>query len=589
MEQTIREAPASPLITVRDDAAHTSDRPNDEPLICADNIQGNSLAGFLKDYQHLLFLRITDAASFKGWLTREIPYVATVAEVLAFNRLFKTLRARRKTEGGIKATWLNIAFTAEGLRQLLDAADVDDGVRGFADAAFKAGLFLRSSVLNDPPQPQAEGYPGNWLFGGSAEKEPHAVMICQSDDPNDLERQVDHLRTSLEGETVGGKIRVGGATIIYEQPGATLPDPLKGHEHFGFLDGVSQPGIRGKLSDDVHDLITLRQNPNDASQGKPGQDCLYPGEFVFGYLRQDPNASDIGASTGSFSKARAQDAADWTDDGSFLVIRRLRQNVAAFKQYLQQNAAAQDLTEDELGAALVGRHKHGAPVIATSNDDLSLGADDCRNNFFEFQQAPVSGRAPNDATTQCDPGTPPSEDPTGRRCPFTAHIRKVYPRDDTSTSIQQLKEPDTQTHRLLRRGIPFGGPFDPDSTNDDGNRGLLFAAYQSSIVNQFEFVTTRWANNVDFKENGVGPDPIIGQMGANRSRTVQTAFTNDDQRFHEPTLSLPQDFVIPTGGAYFFAPSIDALWFLAGVNDEPSQCKGHHVPPQPPKPPAPPY
>ena len=44
-------------------------------------------------------------------------------------------------------------------------------------------------------------------------------------------------------------------------------------------------------------------------------------------------------------------------------------------------------------------------------------------------------------------------DLTGAVCPFAGHIRKTYPRDDTSDSIPDLEENTTQTHRLLRRGI----------------------------------------------------------------------------------------------------------------------------------------
>src|SRR5437899_2177985 len=115
----------------------------------------------------------------------------------------------------------------------------------------------------------------------------------------------------------------------------------------------------------------------------------------------------------------------------------------------------------------------------------------------------------------------PSRTPPAR-CPFAGHIRKAYPRDDRSESIPSLGEVTTQTHRLLRRGIPFGpasastfsAPLD-----DTADRGLLFLAYQVSIVDQFEFVTRNWVNNSDFKADGAGHDPIIGQNADDPSRT----------------------------------------------------------------------
>jgi len=90
----------------------------------------------------------------------------------------------------------------------------------------------------------------------------------------------------------------------------------------------------------------------------------------------------------------------------------------------------------------------------------------------------------------------------------------------------------------------------------------VFAAYQTSIVDQFEFVTQRWVNSPGFKETGTGHDPIIGQNntpGEQRKRTFKVTIDGKPQE-----LSTQSDWVIPTGGGYFFAPSIDALCLLTG-------------------------
>src|ERR1043166_8895098 len=108
-----REAPAVALTVNGADPARPD--AHGEPLLDVKNIQGNILAGFNKDFQTLLFLRIDDVPSFKAWLADFALLVATAEEVLAFNRLFKLTRDRRHYSGTVKASWINIAFTHAAL------------------------------------------------------------------------------------------------------------------------------------------------------------------------------------------------------------------------------------------------------------------------------------------------------------------------------------------------------------------------------------------------------------------------------------------------------------------------------------------
>jgi Dyp-type peroxidase family len=497
------EAPAVPT--------EIDHRASEEVLEVAE-IQGNSVAGFNKDFQTLLFLRIDEPALFKPWLGRFADVVATAEEVIAFNRLFKQVSARRH-RGSVKASWINIAFSYAGLTKLTkDAGE-------FTDNAFRTGLVARAAELGDPTAEDAEGNPKHWLVrdgDGGAD----VVIVVAADTLDDLSFEV----TQVERAVYAHDVRCG-ATVVFKEEGRTQPGALAGHEHFGFKDGISQPGIRGRASHDGNYFLTPSQNPADPRHGKPGQALIWPGEFVFGYRGESDEHVGDGV------------APDWACNGSYLVFRRLRQDVFKFHAFLYRRAGVYGLTPDALGARFVGRWASGAPVIHSPHrDDPLLAADDRANNRFRF------GR-----------------DPNGDICPFSSHIRKAFPRDDVPAAV------NAHAHRLLRRGIPFG----PSSRStpsvpveDDVDRGLLFMAYMTSITEQFEFVLKNWVNKTNFKEDGAELDAVMGQpSGANGARRRSFGLRADERNYR---LTTTDDWVIPTGGGYFFAPSICALKNVLG-------------------------
>nr|WP_301002056.1 Dyp-type peroxidase [Capsulimonas corticalis] len=503
----------------------------------------------------------------------------------------------------MRSTWMNIAFTFQALSALEDVVpgllDTD-----FKDQAFVEGLAERSHRLGDAP-----GSPDGWFVGGER-AQPLVIVQIASDTREDLATEVNRIEDSIyAGHVADGKCLGSGARITFKQNGANLPGNLSGHEHFGFLDGISQPGIRGLLSSDPRDVLTLRQNPakrdqpsqngqpGTPAQGKPGQDLLWSGEFVFGYPKQNsqPNADWDGPNP--IPGPIAEAGPTWAKNGSFLVFRRLRQDVGGFHAFLKTTATNNNVLNPTTGSApalvgsrLVGRWASGAPVLREPDQDNStLGNDDCANNNFEFGGATANIPAPPSDPFSCtDEFAPPSPgDTAGQVCPFSAHIRKVYPRDDTPLQTggygavagatppgcpanATLNEPDTQTHRLLRRGIPYGdiSASTPTSPVDDNvDRGLLFFAYQTSIERQFEFVTRCWANNPDFKEPGAGVDPIIGQVNnadGTRTRHFQTVIPDANGTPQSVALTTEKDWVLPTGGGYFFSPSLSALRMLSG-------------------------
>ena len=69
-----------------------------EPVLEVNDIQGNILAGFSKDHQKFVFLSIKDLKGAKEWLRNIHGHISSTTEVLHFNRLFRSLRARTLRE-----------------------------------------------------------------------------------------------------------------------------------------------------------------------------------------------------------------------------------------------------------------------------------------------------------------------------------------------------------------------------------------------------------------------------------------------------------------------------------------------------------
>lgn len=525
--------------------------PAREPLLDIHDIQGNILAGFNKDHQRLIALRIHDVSTARRWLRRIAPQISSLAEVYQFNALFRMTRARAGHDpAGLIATWANIAFSHPGLETLISAA----AANGVPDEPFRVGLPARAGFLGDVPPPGQSDPMANWVIGGTG-RVPDILLIVASDDAGQLDRAADRLRP---GPGDGS----GAPEVIWEELGQTRPD-LPGHEHFGFKDGISQPAVRGLVSRRPDIFLTPRllapPAPGEIEFARPGQPLVWPGQFVFGYPATDGSS---GSGGGPIPPGKLDPA--WLRNGSLLVFRRLRQDVAAFTAFIRTtaanlaaNPAFGGMTPAHLGALLVGRWASGAPILRSPQKDLpALAACPLANNDFLYT---VNTPPPIFRPGVSDPAMAfplAVADTAGVVCPHAAHIRKVNPRDQ-DTDLGDLF--DTLTRRILRRGIPYGPPLADPSTDDGVDRGLHFLCYQTSIEDQFEKLQTDWANSVN-NPKPLGHDFIIGQTpDQQRSLQLLTA----DQSDAIP-VTAPRQWVTPTGGGYFFAPSLSALRDVLG-------------------------
>ena len=525
-----------------------------EPYLDGHQIQGSVLPGFMKPHMAVLGLRIEDVGGAKAWLAELAPTVTTLAQAMVSNlavREFRGLGRERIERLGMippdmDDAWLSVAFSCEGMARLLAGGPGAQDLAAFADAGFRAGMAARSSLLGDPQEPSAEGHPANWVVGSPGGEAVDVLAVVGADYPQTGEGLLDWVRERARGS---------GLTVVYEEWGHKL-DPI-GREHFGFQDGVSQPGVRGYYSDDPGSYVTPRTIepsvvPDTWLYGLPGQNLVWPGEFVFGYAKSaaDPLMAGRVNLPGPW----------WSRNGSYLVFRRLRQDVAGFWRWVDEQArdlrrapGFESVTPEWLAARIVGRWPSGAPVSRRPDaDDPWLGANRLANDDFGYAASAV-------APPQSDSGEwPPAEaDPLGLVCPMSAHIRKVNARETPSDLGGRRASFE---RRLLRRGLPYGERLAPPFGEDPraGDRGLLFLSYQASIEDQFEFVSRSWMNSPTNPRSPSGHDLLVGQNatpGANRERRA-AVFAQDGRHV---TLTAPADFVIPTGGGYFFSPSIEAL------------------------------
>jgi Dyp-type peroxidase family len=310
----------------------------------------------------------------------------------------------------------------------------------------------RGARLSDPPRSAWESpYRDNRV---------DAMLLLACDDQSELRTYVNRALKSIAG--FGRRIEL--------ERGITLRDVNEmAIEHFGFADGISQPSVFAESA-----ALVLPRH------------LLVP----------DTLANDKSAF------------------GSYLVYRKLEQDVARFESAVEKLADDTGVSADYAGAMILGRFKDGTPL---THSTAPAG-----NRLHD-----IDFRGHNDVS--------------GAKCPLHSHIRKVHPRINSRGGTASIP--------LVRRGFPYG-VYDRQPGRKNKAVGLLFLAFQADIGRQFGLMTAEWVNNPKFPDPNTGTDALIGNTQAGPQQWPGARGGGSD------TACTLGRFVTMRGGEFFFAPSL---------------------------------
>jgi deferrochelatase/peroxidase EfeB len=404
-------------------------------------------------------------------------------------------------------TCFNIGLTYEGLRALgTPSASLEMFPNEFVE-----GMTARALKLGDVG-PSA---PENWPAPFNEPRRIHLIATIYAENVEQLNAVQE--RALADGEAL---------TLLGTREGCGFPDDVV---HFGYRDNITQPRFE--------EVPDPQRHPDRQPRAPLGTVLLGHPTNLEGLTWRVPHPVELG------------------HNGTFNAFRVLKQDVAGFEKYLDQ--AASDLLNhprvDELlppgaeakigadlsrpaalreivAANLCGRWRDGTPLA------LSADAPDPKADLTDFDYVGVGDS----------------------RCPHGAHIRRCNPRG--GQIVQRIAN---NSRRLVRRGVPYGPPYDPAEPReaDEPERGLLGNFIGASLGAQFEAMSCDWLNLglQDPRITGSN-DPISGGNNPGTSWFDLPLKAGGAIKLR----GLPQ-FVATRGGAYTFLPSLSAIRYLGSL------------------------
>ncbi len=496
-------------------------RPTERPVYDRDDVQGGIVTAY-EGVTHgclllVAFKGTTGLAKFLGWLAKT---------------------ASRDGQPPVPGMpFLNIHFSYEGLR----AAGLSEEQLALFPEDFRQGMEARASVLGD----FRINHPRRWRlpernFGARSDKSRreielsavHAVIqmrFAGSGDADDGGAAAEENLYNRVTELVSAHDTL--LDVLHIQPLVRhLNEAGEVREHFGFTDGNSQPVI----------------DPADQSKNKVyDRNLAQLGEFLLGYANEADAAPD---------ESNTLERSEWLRNGTFLVVRKLSQDVERLLSAVGNASKTEKGEIDEekrelILAKMMGRKRTGESLVTAAP-----------GNDFDYE-----------------------DDKDGALCPFHAHIRRANPRRKDGPEVPS--PPGGRTPRIMRRSMSYGPLFkeiDPavgdspgqlastankkssrDDAPNESPRGLVFMAYNASISEQFE-VIQRWISGGNSTAGYSGQsDPFMGLDPNGQQRYFR--FEDKGQIYRvaldgtDTPLEESRPFVRLQWGAYLFTPSITAL------------------------------
>lgn len=405
---------------------------------------------------------------------------------------------------------LNLGITWPGLGALGLAAEI---LAGFP-AAYREGPAVRA-VAADPDFPEGVGLgdvgesaPAHWILGGPGKDTVHAMLSLYTDEHR--ERRLEEISLRLRK-----LFAAHGVSELSAHDANALPNDVV---HFGYRDGIAQPQIRGAPGRERADMQPEAE-PGDFLLG-----CDYTNVYGGNYLGVLPPALGDNASYGAF--------------------RILRQDVSGFERLLVELGKRYGFEPEMVAAKLLGRWRNGVPLtLSPYGDQANPPIDMGHLNDFDYAPAGSHGTF--------------YDDTDGRRCPIGSHIRRLNPRSS-------LVMGQAHSRRIIRRGMPYGPPFDPQQPDDGLERGLIGHFICGDLQLQYEFLLRVWAN-LDLATHGLRGtrDPLLGAQPEGGGRFV---LRTEDARDPIVMTDMPQ-LVQTRGSVYCLIPGIGGLRHLSSPPD----------------------